>query len=216
MDLFADQLRRVYEQVKGASRYSEWLQHRGEWYARMQRWVNPELGGLNDEQLRSGFLEFFSEGGGVQNLNKVWRDRIIRDIRKFRQTVQHILQESAPVDKRSTGSSGAPPDRRTWQGRGDTSAHGCLGRIDLLARDRKNNWVIIELKKGRSAGAVLGQILRYMGWVKANLATGTEEVRGIILVGEGDRALSYAVTMTSGVELYTYHLQFHISRQPGV
>ena len=51
---------------------------------------------------------------------------------------------------------------------------------------------------------------------KANLASDKEQVGGIIIVGEGDKALSYAVTMTSGVELYTYKLQFIIERDTGV
>jgi hypothetical protein len=46
-----------------------------------------------------------------------------------------------------------------------------IGNIDLLAIDKKNKeFVVIELKKGRSSDAVIGQILRYMGWVKDKLA----------------------------------------------
>ena len=46
-----------------------------------------------------------------------------------------------------------------------------VGNIDLLAIDRnKKEFIIIELKKGKSSDAVIGQILRYMGWVKENLA----------------------------------------------
>src|SRR4030067_1655315 len=42
-----------------------------------------------------------------------------------------------------------------------------IGNIDLLAVDKeKKEFVVIELKKGRSSDVVVGQILRYMGWVK--------------------------------------------------
>jgi len=56
-----------------------------------------------------------------------------------------------------------------------------VGPIDILARDRSNqDWVVIELKKGRSSDAVVGQLLRYMGWVKRHKAAEGEGVRGII------------------------------------
>lgn len=46
-----------------------------------------------------------------------------------------------------------------------------VGPIDILARDRKTGgYVVIELKKGRAADKVFGQLSRYMGWVKKNLA----------------------------------------------
>jgi hypothetical protein len=44
-------------------------------------------------------------------------------------------------------------------------------RIDLLARDKSTgDYLVIELKKGRSADRVYGQCSRYMGWVRKNLA----------------------------------------------
>jgi hypothetical protein len=43
---------------------------------------------------------------------------------------------------------------------------------------------------------VLGQVLRYMGWVKANLAKENEKVGGIIIVGEEDKALNYVVFLS--------------------
>lgn len=59
-----------------------------------------------------------------------------------------------------------------------------VGPIDLLAQDRKSGeFVVIELKKGRSADKVFGQLSRYMGWVRKNLATG-QNVVGVI-VGSG-------------------------------
>ena len=44
-----------------------------------------------------------------------------------------------------------------------------IGTIDILAkhRERENSWHIIEIKKEKaSIDKVIGQILRYMGWVK--------------------------------------------------
>lgn len=69
-----------------------------------------------------------------------------------------------------------------------------VGPIDLLARDKKTGqYVVIELKKGRSADKVYGQLSRYMGWVKANLAGGTE-VMGVIVGSKIDDKLRSAVS----------------------
>jgi restriction system protein len=56
-----------------------------------------------------------------------------------------------------------------------------------LAIDKKNKeFVVIELKKGRNSDAVIGQILRYMGWVtdKSAGSAGYFNVRGIIIAKE--------------------------------
>src|SRR3546814_14754650 len=51
----------------------------------------------------------------------------------------------------------------------------------ILARDKKTGgYVVIELKKGRAADKVFGQLSRYMGWVKKNLA-GDAPVAGMIV-----------------------------------
>lgn len=72
-----------------------------------------------------------------------------------------------------------------------------VGPIDLLARDKKTGqYVVIELKKGRSADKVYGQLSRYMGWVKANLAGGADVV-GVIVGSKIDDKLRAAVSAHS-------------------
>ena len=42
-----------------------------------------------------------------------------------------------------------------------------IGRIDILARDKiTKNYVVIELKKNQTSDDTLGQLTRYMGWIK--------------------------------------------------
>ncbi len=66
-----------------------------------------------------------------------------------------------------------------------------VGPIDLLAADQ-DGYVVIELKKGRTADKVFGQLCRYMGFVKREIAGG-KPVRGIIVGRDIDKKLLYAV-----------------------
>jgi len=89
-----------------------------------------------------------------------------------------------------------------------------IGRIDLLAREKKTgDWVVIELKKGRPSISVVGQLALYMGWVQDNLARGEEEVKGVIIAGEADEKLKYAVEPIPGVELFTYSVKFDLQQE---
>jgi hypothetical protein len=69
-----------------------------------------------------------------------------------------------------------------------------VGPIDLLAKDKNGSYVVIELKKGRAADRVFGQLCRYMGWVGQHLkgAKG-KPVRGIIVGAKIDAKLMYAI-----------------------
>lgn len=88
------------------------------------------------------------------------------------------------------------------------------GRIDLLARSKdKKEWLVIELKKGRSSDSVVGQALRYITWVKKNLAKPHETVKGLIILGEIDNKLSYSVEATDKkIDLMTYSVNFALKR----
>jgi hypothetical protein len=87
-----------------------------------------------------------------------------------------------------------------------------IGYIDLLAIDRDNEkFVVVELKKGRSSDQVVGQILRYMGWVKENLTVDEYRkysVRGIIISREKDDNLEYALRMVPNLNVYSYSVSF--------
>jgi len=88
-----------------------------------------------------------------------------------------------------------------------------MGRIDLLAREKKTgDWVVIELKKGRPGSSVVGQLTTYMTWVKRNLTRGEEQVKGVIIAGEADEKLKYAVEAIPGVQLFTYSVKFNLQQ----
>lgn len=73
-----------------------------------------------------------------------------------------------------------------------------VGIIDILAKDEKGNFVVIELKRAESKYHVLGQVLNYMTWVQENLALEEEKVRGIIVVGKADKTLKSAIKQVEG------------------
>ena len=87
-----------------------------------------------------------------------------------------------------------------------------IGSIDLLARDMDTReFVVIELKKSRSDDAVVGQVLRYMGWIREHMRQDATSVKGIIIVPEMSERLRYALSMVSDVEAFTYSVSFGLT-----
>ncbi len=88
---------------------------------------------------------------------------------------------------------------------------GEVGYIDILARDEDGNFVVFELKKGRKNDEVIGQVLRYIGWVRERLAKNKEGVRGVIVVGERDSKLEFALKEISDkVSVKLYKISFRL------
>jgi predicted RNA-binding protein len=84
--------------------------------------------------------------------------------------------------------------------------------IDFLCTDKSNgDFVVIELKRGRSSDSAVGQVLRYIGWVDENLAKPGQKTRGIILAKDVDDALRYAVKGLMNVSVLTYKVDFKLS-----
>ena len=67
-----------------------------------------------------------------------------------------------------------------------------VGRSDLVYVDRDGNLVVIELKRGHSSDTVVGQILRYIGYLQENVAEDGQEVKGWIVTGDYDESLRLA------------------------
>ena len=87
-----------------------------------------------------------------------------------------------------------------------------VGYIDILAKDNDDNFVVIELKKGRKDDEVVGQILRYIGWVRSNLCNEKQSVRGLIIVGERDKKLEYALREVSDkIAAQVYQVSFKLN-----
>jgi restriction system protein len=88
-----------------------------------------------------------------------------------------------------------------------------VGRIDLLCKNKKTgDFIVIELKKGRESDKVVGQTLRYIGWVKKNLATQNQGVYGLIITYEDDPRLRYSLEPIKNlIQLKFYKISITIS-----
>lgn len=80
-----------------------------------------------------------------------------------------------------------------------------VGRIDLLAIDGDENFVVIELKVSKGPDSVAGQILRYKNWVKRKLAK-DKKVRGIIIAQQVTDKVKYAIADDPEVTAKEYEL----------
>lgn len=85
-------------------------------------------------------------------------------------------------------------------------------RIDILALDRRGDYVVVELKVSQAYDRVVGQLLRYMGWIEQNQADPGQGVRGVIVASEISDDLRLACSRIDGVRLYKYALS--VSLEP--
>ena len=82
---------------------------------------------------------------------------------------------------------------------------GEIGEIDLLAKHRKEKrCLVIELKRDQSSDETVGQILRYMGWVKKNLPGENGKVQGLIISETTDDRIRYALECVPDISLELY------------
>lgn len=88
------------------------------------------------------------------------------------------------------------------------------GPIDILAISKDHKaLLVVELKRGRASDTVVGQIQRYMGYVKEELLEEGQEVRGVIIALEDDLKLRRALSMTIGIDFMTYEVKFALKKQ---
>ena len=352
MTLSEEQIQKLIEWfVNSSETKKKWSEHRRKAFEENHKWIQPTvLKKMSDQELETRFLEYFKSGGGRQNLNQIYRDRIIRDKEGFRNTILYLLDEGIDIKERidqilegkfrikgfgkailtsflmdydqdkyclwnnktemgfsvlgwevyeSRDSWGTaylkvldalkrlrdlgsrfnltfndidlflhtisaedegreaveaiPEGREVLEPREREQVESMefameryleefieanfnridfganlelyqdeensgrqfptpIGNIDLLSVNKeKKEFVVIELKKGRSSDVVIGQILRYMGWVTEHLAK-DYNVRGIIIVKDKDERLEYALKLIPNVDLFKYSVSFDVKR----
>lgn len=85
------------------------------------------------------------------------------------------------------------------------------GPIDVLAISKDGTeFLVIELKRGRVSDNVVGQILRYMGFI--NELDESKTVRGIIIGTDDDQKFRRAISMVPNLEFYKYEVNFKLKR----
>ena len=104
------------------------------------------------------------------------------------------------------------PELRVYkeEGRDGSQFPTTVGYIDILCTEKNSGaFVVVELKKGMTSDKVIGQTLRYIGWVRENLARG-KPVKGLIIAGEVDDKLRYSLPRDPEIRVTTYELDFKL------
>ena len=88
------------------------------------------------------------------------------------------------------------------------------GPLDILAISKdKKRLLVVELKKGRASDVVVGQILRYMGYVQDELADNGQTVQGVIIALEDDQRIRRALSVVPNVTFYRYEIDFKLGEE---
>ena len=88
------------------------------------------------------------------------------------------------------------------------------GPIDILALSKDNKEIlVVELKKGRASDSVIGQIQRYMGYVKDELCEDNQTVRGIIIALHDDLKMRRALSVTQNIDFFRYKIDFKLIKK---
>ena len=83
------------------------------------------------------------------------------------------------------------------------------GPIDVLAISKdKKRLLVVELKRGRVSDVVVGQVLRYMGFVKEQIAESDQVVEGAIIALEDDKKMRWALMSVPSITFYRYEVSF--------
>jgi hypothetical protein len=84
--------------------------------------------------------------------------------------------------------------------------------VDILAVENESDLVVIELKVSKGYDRAVGQLLRYMGWIKQNLAEPGQKVKGMIIARNMSNDLKLATSQVSDVELFEYQLSISLKK----
>ena len=82
-----------------------------------------------------------------------------------------------------------------------------VGMIETLYEAPDGTLVVVETRRGRRQDELIGQLLRYVGWLQVELG---KAARGIIVLSESDEPPEYAVAATDSIEALHYRLSFEL------
>ena len=82
-----------------------------------------------------------------------------------------------------------------------------VGEVDLLGRDATGSYVVVMVAAQGQGEDYVAEVLQRIGWVRKHLATGSDKVRGILLMDQPPESLSYAAAAVADtVTFKTYRM----------
>jgi len=102
MPLSEEQIKRLLEwfAIESETR-RKWSGYRKKAYEENHKWIQPNvIREMPDAELEARFLEYFKNGGGRQTLIQMNRKKIIRDKKRFRNTLLYLLNEEKDIKER--------------------------------------------------------------------------------------------------------------------
>jgi hypothetical protein len=86
-----------------------------------------------------------------------------------------------------------------------------IGPIDILGQKKdKSDFLVVELKRDRASDAVVGQTMRYMGWVQEHLCEPNQKVAGCIIAQRKDEKLDYALSRVNDITFMRFEVDFRL------
>lgn len=86
-----------------------------------------------------------------------------------------------------------------------------VGPIDIVATDETGAIYVFELKRANTSDRAVGQLARYMGWVRQTIGR-DREVFGIVVAKTISENLRYAASIIPNVSLYEYDVSFRLNQ----
>jgi endonuclease len=94
-------------------------------------------------------------------------------------------------------------------GRDGIEFPSAVGPIDILAVDDRNSFYVFELKRANSPDRAIGQLARYMGWIRQTIGR-NRDVFGVIVAKSISENLRYAASIVPNIHLFEYEVDFHL------
>ncbi len=188
-------------------KYREWSERKtSEFLEERNNVISPDIRLAEALEQYTVLLSCKSKTEAKRRLDEIKRgNTILRKTPTFR--TEKNLQQYLYDNWENTPFSKEWKLQRKSKSRDGKYPTGLIGEIDLLAKSYKENkWLVIELKLARSSDETVGQILRYMGWVKENLAGEDGKAEGLILSETADVHIKYALKCVSDIGLKVYQL----------
>lgn len=94
-----------------------------------------------------------------------------------------------------------------------------IGRPDILLTHKSDPRVcVLELKKGGTSDSAVGQLLRYVGWIRKHLGElesidENADVEGRLIVSESSEKLGHAISAAPELTLYQYEMEVDLIQE---